>query len=133
MKLITAAVLMTMMLGCSDSQKTVEREAPPNVLLLLIDTLRADHVQCYGYERDITPTLDSLASEGIMWANVQGQAAWTLPAMSSIFTGLTERQHLAGIREGQQYALSGELLTLPEIFRQNGIPDRRLLYCTGNG
>ena len=120
MRSIVAIVLIIFMLGCSESQETAEQETSPNVLLLLIDTLRADHVHCYGYGRDITPTLDSLASEGIMWANVQGQAAWTLPTMSSIFTGLTERQHLAGIREGQQYALSDELLTLPEIFRQNG-------------
>lgn len=92
----------------------------PNVLLILLDTVRADHVHCYGYERETTPTLDSLAESGIMWRNVQGQASWTLPAMSSIFTGMTERQHLAGIRGDDQYALQQELSTIPELFSEAG-------------
>ncbi|MFO8183850.1 MAG: sulfatase [Candidatus Aegiribacteria sp.] len=92
----------------------------PNVLLVLIDTLRSDHVHCYGYDREVTPTLDSLAAAGTMWTSVQGQAAWTLPAMATIFTGLTERQHLAGFRDGRLYGMADELKTLPEIFSENG-------------
>ncbi|MBD3277308.1 MAG: sulfatase-like hydrolase/transferase [Candidatus Aegiribacteria sp.] len=120
MRFIAAFILMIMMLGCSDSQETADQDIPPNVLLLLIDTVRADHVHCYGYERDITPTLDSLAAEGIMWANVQAQAAWTLPAMATIFTGLTERQHLAGYRGDKLYGMSSSLVTLPEIYEEAG-------------
>jgi len=112
--IITALIILLGIAACAGDSKE-----PPNILLILIDTLRADHVHCYGYERDITPTLDSLAAEGTMWTNVQGQSAWTLPSMATIYTGLTERQHLAGIRDNQQYALDEELLTLPEIFHQN--------------
>lgn len=119
MKYVLSIISIIMFLGCSSAPKDVSEE-PPNILLILIDTMRADHLHCYGYERDITPTLDSLATEGTMWQNVQGQGAWTLPTMATIFSGLTEREHLAGIRDGLQYALDEELLTLPEIFKQNG-------------
>jgi arylsulfatase len=91
-----------------------------NVLLLIVDTLRADHVHCYGYHREITPTIDSLAAEGTMWAYVQGQAAWTLPAIATIYSGLPERAHLAGMREERLYRLADELDVLPEILGRNG-------------
>lgn len=93
---------------------------PVNFLILLLDTTRADHIHCYGYERDTTPTIDSLAGAGTMWLNVQGQSSWTLPSMASIFTGLTERQHLAGIRDDKQYSLHRGLTTLPELFSEAG-------------
>ena len=115
MKVISVSLILLLLAGCQAG-----RSAKPDILLIIIDTLRADHVHCYGYGREITPTLDSLAAEGTMWSNVQAQAAWTLPAMSTIFTGLTERQHLAGIRAEQQYALDQSLQTLPEIFSENG-------------
>ncbi len=122
MKYVLLTALILLLAGCSNSPESTGSVSnnTPNILLILIDTMRADHLQCYGYERDISPTLDSLASEGTMWQNVQGQGAWTLPTMATIFSGLTEREHLAGIRDGQQYALDEELLTLPEIFKQNG-------------
>ena len=92
----------------------------PNVVLLIIDTLRGDHVHCYGYSREITPTLDSLAAEGTMWAYCQGQAAWTLPAIATIFSGLPERAHLAGMRNGRLYGLDPQLDVLPELLALNG-------------
>lgn len=119
MKLIAVAMFILLLAGCSNSPNDITG-AKTNILLILIDTMRADHLHCYGYEREISPTLDSLAAEGTMWQNVQGQGAWTLPTMATIFSGLTEREHLAGIRDDLQYALDEELITLPEIFKQNG-------------
>lgn len=114
-RVLAISMLLLAMTGCSN--RAVRR---PNVLLILMDTLRADHVHCYGYAREVTPTMDSLAAAGTMWTSVQGQAAWTLPAMATIFTGLTERRHLAGFRDGRLYGLAQELKTLPEIFSENG-------------
>ncbi|HPF31806.1 MAG TPA: sulfatase-like hydrolase/transferase [Candidatus Sabulitectum sp.] len=55
-----------------------------NVILILVDTLRPDHLGCYGYERNTSPSIDSLAESGIMFTNVIAQSSWTLPSVTSI-------------------------------------------------
>jgi arylsulfatase A-like enzyme len=57
-----------------------------NVIFLLIDTLRADHLGVYGYERDTSPTIDELARYGIRFANVRAQSTWTKTSMASMWT-----------------------------------------------
>ena len=59
----------------------------PNVLLIVLDTVRADHLSAYGYERATTPTLDRLAKEAIRFDSVRATAPWTLASHASIFTG----------------------------------------------
>lgn len=59
----------------------------PDVLLMVIDTLRADRLGCYGYERGTTPTIDALAARGAVFRRASAQAPWTLPSMTSIMTG----------------------------------------------
>src|SRR6056297_478886 len=70
-------------------------DAPPrkSFLLIIIDTLRADHLSCYGYDRCTSPSIDSLAAEGTLWAFAQAQSPWTLPSHASIWTGLSVRSH----------------------------------------
>lgn len=58
----------------------------PNVVLFCIDTLRADHVHCYGYPRPTSPTLDRLAADGTLFERAFAQAGWSLPSYSSLFT-----------------------------------------------
>ena len=65
----------------------------PNVLLISIDTLRADHVSCYGYERETTPNIDRLAAAGTRFSRAYGTAVWTPPAHGSMLTGLYPSQH----------------------------------------
>jgi arylsulfatase A-like enzyme len=96
------------------------RGGRPNVLLVVIDTVRADHVHCYGYERQTTPCLDSLAASGTMYASCQAQSSWTLPAFASIFTGISPRAHGAGWRDGLFFGLDGRLSTLPVFMNDNG-------------
>ena len=60
---------------------------PPNVVLVVIDTLRADHCSAYGYVRETTPHLDALAAEGVLFEHAWSQAPWTLPSMVSLLTG----------------------------------------------
>src|SRR5262249_21212318 len=69
------------------------RADAPNVLLLLVDTLRADHVGCYGAAASPTPNLDALAGSGLVFTQAIAQASWTLPSVASIFTGLHPRSH----------------------------------------
>ena len=59
----------------------------PNVLLIVMDTVRADHMSLYGYHRATTPRLQQFARQGILFENVRATAPWTLPSHASLFTG----------------------------------------------
>jgi arylsulfatase A-like enzyme len=65
----------------------------PNVLFVLTDTLRADHLTPYGYHRDTTPWFEAFAAESVLFEEATSQNAWTPPSVSSIFTGLYARAH----------------------------------------
>jgi arylsulfatase A-like enzyme len=65
----------------------------PNVLFVLTDTLRADHLNSYGYHRDTTPWFEAFAAESVLFEEATSQNAWTPPSVSSIFTGLYARAH----------------------------------------
>jgi len=72
-------------------------EAPrPHVVLISIDTLRADHLGSFGGRSGLTPHLDRLAAEGVSFQHTITAAPWTLPAMASLFTGLYPHHHHAG-------------------------------------
>ncbi len=65
----------------------------PNVLLVSIDSLRADHVHAYGYPRETTPTIDALGREGVLFRSAISASSWTVPAHVTMLTGLTLREH----------------------------------------
>lgn len=92
----------------------VGRAGVPNVLLISIDTLRADHLRCYGYPRDTSPAIDRLASQGVLFEWHISSSSWTLPAHAAIFTSLPDSVH--GCYESDR-RLSDELTTLAERFR----------------
>src|SRR5262245_8065298 len=71
------------------------RSAPgaPNVVLVVMDTLRLDRLSAYGYERATTPHLAALAERGVLFENCYSTASWTWPATASILTGLTPMEH----------------------------------------
>jgi arylsulfatase A-like enzyme len=71
-------------------------DEPRNVLLIVIDTLRADRLGIYGSGRDLTPAMDALGAQGIVFENVVAQSAWTSPATASILTGTDPTTH--GVR-----------------------------------
>jgi len=96
------------------------KDSRPSILLIVIDTLAADHMSCYGYHRDTSPSMDSLASSGRIWLNMQAQAPWTLPAMTSILTGLTVRTHGCRHYDDASYGLDPLLPTLATILREEG-------------
>lgn len=85
---VPAVLIVLLLVSCGGGTGRVSR---PGILVVIIDTLRADHLGCYGYERDTSPVIDSLAGEGTLWRDCQAQAPWTLPATASILTGLTPR------------------------------------------
>lgn len=63
------------------------------VLLISLDTLRADHLGCYGYGRDTSPNIDALAGDGVRFNRVMASSSWTLPSHMSLMTGLTTVNH----------------------------------------
>ena len=60
----------------------------PNIILIVLDTLRADHLSCYGYERDTSPNIDRLAGDGHRFAESYSTSTWTLPSTATMLTGL---------------------------------------------
>src|SRR5262249_17925985 len=61
---------------------------PPNVVLISLDTVRPDHLGCYGYPRATSPNIDRLAAGGVRFAAARAQAPWTLPSHMSLFTSM---------------------------------------------
>lgn len=90
----------------------------PNVLLIVVDTLRADHMGCYGYSRKTTPHIDSeLAEKGAVFLNAFTQSPWTKPAMGALFTSLYP--HDAQMNN-KDTILPDEFVTLAEALKKKG-------------
>jgi arylsulfatase len=88
------------------------------VILISIDTLRADHLSCYGYERDTTPEICAFFADGTRFENAYSQSSWTAPAHASIFTGLLPAQH--GVTYGPLIPTLAGHPTIFQLFREQG-------------
>jgi arylsulfatase A-like enzyme len=88
-----------------------------NVVFVLVDTLRADHLHSYGYERKTSPFLDEVASNGIRFAHVRSQSSWTKTSMASMLTATFPVRN--GVLTGS-HALPQDLAIAPEIFQKAG-------------
>ena len=100
-------------LGCGGSVR-------PNVLLITLDTTRADHLSVYGHRRETSPNLDALAAEGVLYRNAHSTSTWTLPSHASLFTGKFPSSH------GARYDPEGPLVLSDEIGAGDGIRARGL-------
>jgi arylsulfatase A-like enzyme len=103
-------------------------EAGPNVMVLLVDTLRADRLGLYGATPSPSPTLDAFAARGLVFDTMVAQTSWTMPAVASIMTGLHPRSHgaVGPDPDGDDAHPGGTLLpdavvTLAEVAQQAGI------------
>ena len=108
LSLPVSGALLLAAVGCGSST------APPNILLITLDTTRADRLGCYGYERAETPTLDALAEGGVRFASAHAQVPLTLPSHTGMLTGTYTRsngvQVNAGARVGDDIPLLAERL-----------------------
>jgi len=95
----------------------VGEPAKPNIVLYVIDTLRADHLGAYGHEQDTSPALDRLASQSIVFERAHSPAPWTLPSIVSILTSLPPCEHQV-IIDGRR--LAPEFATWAERMKQAG-------------
>ena len=106
--------------GCSDGATSdgLALAERTNVLLVVIDSIRADHLSCYGHEHDTTPELDALAAASVRYRNAFSQAPWTTPSIGSLLS--SQYPTVLGIHHTES-ALSEELILLPEVLQASGI------------
>jgi arylsulfatase A-like enzyme len=109
--LLSCALALGGVSGCAR-----ERKPHGRFILISLDTLRADHLGAYGYERPTSPFINSLAARGTLFENTVAPLPGTLPSHMSIFTGLYPPEH--GVYP--ETALSPLIRTLPEVFRAEG-------------
>ncbi len=88
----------------------------PNIILITLDTVRADHVSLYGYSRPTTPRIDKWGRRGVVFENAIAASPWTLPSHASMFTGLLPHQHGADFAE----PLDPSWWTLAEVLSSRG-------------
>ena len=93
---------------------------PKKIILISLDTLRADHLGCYGYLRNTSPTLDALSQKGILFMNAFSPSSFTIPSHASIFTGKKPSRHSIGFDQ-----INGKLdtdidITLAEYLKARG-------------
>ena len=91
---------------------------PHRVILISIDTCRADYLSCYGYPRQITPNIDAIAKEGILFENALAPIPLTLPAHCSMLTGTYPLYH--GVHDNLDYSFAEFNTTIAEILRARG-------------
>jgi arylsulfatase A-like enzyme/Tfp pilus assembly protein PilF len=106
--------------GCRKDDGLVFRGAP--VVIISVDTLRADHLPAYGYRGVETPNFDALRKDAVLFENAYSHVPLTLPSHTSLFTGLLPPQH--GVRDNLGYALSTGPATLAGYLKSRG-------YATG--
>ncbi len=105
-------------LGLADRPAVAVRRPPkPHVVILVLDTVRADTLSCYGGPAGATPHLHQLAQEGTLFENVLSPGVWTLPSHASMFTGLAASEH--GVGWGNMW-LEDRFVTFPEELRAAG-------------
>lgn len=96
----------------------------PNVLLIVAETLRADRLGCYGHDGDLTPHLDVLAQDGVVYRQMSAQASWTRPSVATILTSLYPTSHRT---RTMAMSLSDDVVTLPESLSAAGYRTRGLV------
>jgi arylsulfatase A-like enzyme/Flp pilus assembly protein TadD len=112
-------VAIAAMPACKSSeQNEPTRLRSLNLVLVTIDTLRADRLGCYGYAKVETPVLDALAQRGALFENAVTQTPLTPPSHASMFTGLNPNVH--GVRNTGGFVLQSSFTTLAEILQQQG-------------
>jgi len=89
----------------------------PNVLLIVLDTVRADHLSAYGYNRPTSPTLDRFAAGGILFERAISPSAWTVPSHATLFTGRYVHEHRADTLNPN---LDAAYPTLAEVLGEHG-------------
>jgi arylsulfatase A-like enzyme len=103
--------------GTQSPEDLAQLEGKPNVLLVIVDTLRADRLSCYGYGKNTSPNVDRLARDGILFRNGFAQSSWTRPSIATVFTSLYPSSHRA---VGKPDQLPDNVVTIAEAMKEAG-------------
>lgn len=114
---VAAALLLAGPAGCRGSRSVATYPDAP-VVLISIDTLRADHLPLYGYKAGSTPHLDALGREAVVFDDAYSHCPLTLPAHASLLTGLLPPRH--GVRDNMGFKLKADQETLASRFKRAG-------------
>ena len=132
-------VLIVFLFGCNNITK---KQSLPNVVVIVIDTLRADHLPFYGYSKNTTPFLLGLSQKGTVFEKTYSTSSWTAPATASIFTSMYPFQHRVvsnmlatlsfneGLTKNYKIKLNKipeDIITLAEIFKKKDMQLMALL------
>lgn len=117
------SLAMLTLLSCKSKlpppKEDVQRALKPeNIVLITLDTVRADHLHAYGYDKIETPTIDGLAARGVLFEKAVAQAPLTQPSHASMFTGTNPNVH--NVRNTGGFALQPSSITLATILQQHG-------------
>jgi arylsulfatase A-like enzyme len=110
---LCAAAVLTSLLATTQCQRTPAR---PSFVLIVVDSLRADALGCYGAKQSVSPNIDRMASDGLRFERAIAQAPWNVPSISSLLTAVYPSQH----GQGTTVATAGETLTLAEALAASG-------------
>ena len=104
-------------LSCFAPPKPIFGDGPRRIIVISLDTLRADHLGCYGYSKPTSPVIDNIAASSVLFSRATAPSNWTLPSHASLFTGLYASRH--GVRNEDQ-RLGDEPMHLVEELRNSG-------------
>lgn len=122
-RVVLLAILCTALAACTGGERTTATFEGAPVILISIDTLRADHLPTYGYDRVQTPHLDALRRDGILFENAYSHCPMTLPSHVSMLTGLLPTEHEVRNNLGYRFD-AAKHTTLPQLLKEHG-------YATG--
>lgn len=123
--LLSLLLFLAAAAGCSKSGPP-----RPNIVLITLDTTRADHLGSYGYRRDTSPRLDAFARESTVYERASAVTSWTLPSHASLFTGKFPTSHGARYDAEGTFDLSKAIGDKFEGFRARGIDERERTLAT---
>ena len=116
-------VALAALLGVAACRRTEDAPQPADIVLITLDTTRADHLGCYGYFRDTSPNIDAFAGECIVFERCLAPMATTLPSHTSLLTGVYPLEHgtLANIRhDGRRFEPAPQLQSFAQVARAGG-------------
>ena len=116
--LAMVSVCLALFVCSCDREGNCDSAKAKHVILISIDTCRADHLSCYGYGHETTPGIDSIAKKSAVFENTISTAPFTLPAHTSMLCGTVPAYH--GVHDNFRYQVDTSNLTVAEVMQQHG-------------
>lgn len=116
-KIVYVGLILILFIAVFFIYNNVSSKKRPNIIIIVMDTARDDHLSCYGYEKETTPQLEKLVESSRIFHNAYTPGGWTPPAHASLFTGLYSTAHKV---TQENWTMSKKLLTLAEVLSGEG-------------